>query len=457
MKVKVKIRAVLKNVIDRLRLFVVKQAKNNFWFIWPGLVSGSLGILFGVVSFVFGLTAYLWSGVSLSVVGTALLVLYLAMVFVAAYIAGAHLARLLGLVFVGLLGKNAATWAAVPALVISAALAFSPEGEVEDKRHTEPGGLAFLTSSSVSRLDVDVSLQDMRSTDRLVAVNVKVTAKGDASLAIVGSGPAEFDSATSTAGYVRMAGSEPEQQKAGNLSKRKLPLVVNTFKPIAARDLVQRGDSGMYVARDDTLAPELPGQWFAADTARAFAINLTASPDASYKHEFSFMLRLRSGLSIGLDEGNLGEIGCPNALVSAFEQGGGDASENGLFSLASADLPLTTPSSCSVRVLIAYGSNMLVNMAGQKREIDGFEPLIISAESATSSDTDRFDLTNNLTLSRSDWRLDDRKETSPLEQGWRTIKENLIWAFLGFAVLQLWLALRPWLQRALGTTKQPPA
>lgn len=453
--------AVLSRLIDRPLRAAVKVATKNSWFFWPGLIPGSLGTVFGVIAVVFALGAYLWSGVSVSFGGTVVLAVYLAMVFVTAYLAGAHLMRLLGVVLVGLLGESARAWAIAPALLISAVLAFAPDGDVEDKKHVEAGGLAFLTSSSVSHLDIDVSPQDMRSTDRLVAVDVKVTAKGDASLALVGSGPAEFDAATLTEGYIRMADAEEGQQSAGSqqrvstLSKRKLPLVSQEFEPLEAPDLVQMGDSGMYIAPDDHLAPELPGQWFAKKTARAFALDIKAAPETSYEHEFSFMLRLRPGLSLGLLQGDLGEIGCPSSLTSAFQQHRGSGSVNGLFRLQSASLPLVTPDSCTVRVLIAYGSNLSVNVAGQKREIDGYEPIILSAESKTSSGIDSTVLANNLTLVRSDWRLDDRKEKSPFDETWHTIKDNSIWAFIVFSVVQLWLALRRRIRRALVAAEKP--
>lgn len=357
------------------------------------------------------------------------------------YIATAHLFGVLAGILFKFLTKTAGSIAML-VLGIALLLPYTPEPE---NRYQQTGGLVFLTSPSVSKIEVDMSLDAIGDVGPLLNMTVTVDGKGPATIAVVGSGPAEFNAAAMT------VGSFNARQVVTNEApvRTRLPAIELVMPLVDASELVEIGDEGMRLGRGEMLSAEVSGNWFSPDSAEAFHFDIQpADADVTFSQEVSFMLRLSDLSTANLHSGNLGQIGCPTYLVKVANNQNGGKFADQLFSLPRLKPPLTVPEICEVRFHISQVSNATVHVAGSTHEITTPEKITIKGTSA-ADELKINEAVNTLTLPRTDWSVGETEEKAE-DQLWDIrVGAGLALVLAGLGYLYR-LYFKSWLMRLRG-------
>lgn len=362
--------------------------------------------------------------------------------FVSAYLATAHLFGVLAGILFKFLTK---TVGSIVFLLVGFGLIFPFTAEPETA-FQQAGGLVFLTSPSVSKIEAVISLDAIGDVEPLLNVDVTVDGQGPATIAVVGSGPSEFEAAA------MISGSYKGQQTVSNEApvRTDLPIIEVIMPLVDAHDLVEMGDEGMRLSRGETLSREVSGNWFSPDSAGAFKFDIVPTDvDTQFTQKFSFMLRLSEQSTANIRSGNLGQIGCPMYLVQAANKSNAGEFADRLFSLPLLEAPLTTPEICDMKVLISQVSNSTVLIAGVSREVTTPEKIMIK-KTSTAAGLDLIEAVNTLTLPRTDWLVGETEEQDGALP-WGDIKFWVGTLFMGAGFGYLYrLHFRSWLMRLRG-------
>jgi hypothetical protein len=360
-------------------------------------VGGFIGIIAGLYSATYVAASLLWHQ-NLAIWFVLVALTWSAITFILAHLAFAHLFGLI----IRLLFKILTRTGGSILLVALGVFLMLPYSSPPDLRYEQAGGLVFLTSDSASKVKVDMAVHSIGDIDALLDVSVTVSGVGRTTVAVVGSGPSEFEAAAMTSGRFNARQTPPNEPS----TRTQLPLVEVLMPLVDASDLVEIGDDGMRLRRDDTLSPEVPGKWFNPTNAKAFYFSITPNANEPFSEEFSFMLKLSNQSNATPRVGNLGQVGCPMYFTQAAINQMTAQSSNQPFLLPSLTTPLASPDSCDVRILIAQVSNSKVATRGIAREVSTAEAVAIKG-AQTAGDLDLSESVNALTLPRTDWLIGD--------------------------------------------------